>query len=710
MRTSWKSYAPMMDSKSISDQHSVGHDLGPDIHRKVRYWGACGLVLFIALAGGLDFERLRNNIFDLYQRWSPRQVETLPARLVEIDEASLREVGAWPWPRTVLAALAKAVVDRGAIVVGFDMMFPESDRHAPRSFAARHPEIRDSIAREISGLPDPDAIFAAAIGRLPIVLSRSGTAEGNDAADLPVEAIFTGDRPTGLLSFKSAISNIPGLDEVALGQASINGPPDTDGIIRRVPLVVEIAGKPTPGLSLELLRIASGVEEISLLAPGGSLRAIRLADRTIPVEPDGRLRLYFSPAFESRAVSAADVLAGRVGKDVFKNSVVIINPAAVGLADVVATPLAGESFGADIHAQAIENILSESWLKRPSWAPRAEWGIAVLLALAAIAAIPFATPQQSATVVLAVGGGIVALSYGLFAQGSYLFDPAAPVAGGGLTSLFALVGQLVETEKARARLRDALVEERITSAKLAGELEAAREIQLGMLPDQATLEALPGAVELRAYLEPAKAVGGDLYDAFMIDERWLYFIVGDVAGKGVPASLFMALAKALSKSVILRYGEDLEEAVMAANEEISRENSAELFVTALIGLLDIETGDVKLCNAGHDNPLILRGDGSIEEFEMEGGPPLCVFEGFPYPLETCSLMPGDTMVVLTDGVTEAKSPADELFGHTRVLEVLRPRPESGQQIVDDLVAAVHDFEVDGEATDDLTIMVLTYRG
>ena len=93
----------MTDSKSISNRQPAGHGLGPDIHRKVRYWGAGGLLLFIALAGGLDFERLRNDIFDLYQRWSPRQVETLPARLVEIDEASLREIGAWPWPRRTWA-------------------------------------------------------------------------------------------------------------------------------------------------------------------------------------------------------------------------------------------------------------------------------------------------------------------------------------------------------------------------------------------------------------------------------------------------------------------------------------------------------------------------------------------------------------------------------------------------------------------------------
>ena len=336
--------------------------------------------------------------------------------------------------------------------------------------------------------------------------------------------------------------------------------------------------------------------------------------------------------------------------------------------------------------------------------------LAVVLALAAVFLLPIASPRYAAAFVLGGGVSIVVVSYAVFAGTSYLYDPVVPITGGGLAALLCLAGQLTETEKARARLRDALVEERVTTAKLAGELEAARDIQLGMLPGPDELAALPDAIELRAFLEPAKAVGGDLYDAFMVDDRWLYFIVGDVTGKGVPASLFMALAKALSKSVILRHGEDLQEAVIAANQEISRENTAELFVTALIGLLDIETGDVRLCNAGHDNPLIRRTDGTIEEIVMDGGPPLCVFEDFPYPQEGCRLAPGETMVILTDGVTEAKNPADELFGHARVLEVLERRTASGQETVDDLVAAVHAFEAGGEPTDDLTVMVLTYRG
>jgi adenylate cyclase len=171
--------------------------------------------------------------------------------------------------------------------------------------------------------------------------------------------------------------------------------------------------------------------------------------------------------------------------------------------------------------------------------------------------------------------------------------------------------------------------------------------------------------------------------------------------------LFMALAKALSKSVVLREGSDLEEAVMAANAKISRENTAEFFVTALFGVLDTVTGVVELCNAGHDNPLILRADGSIEVFEMDGGPPLCVFEEFPYPVETVTLTPGETLVIIIDGVTEAKAPDDDLFGRERLLVVLGD--ERRGEIIDDLVAAVRAFEAGAEPTDDLTVMTIGFR-
>ncbi len=124
-----------------------------------------------------------------------------------------------------------------------------------------------------------------------------------------------------------------------------------------------------------------------------------------------------------------------------------------------------------------------------------------------------------------------------------------------------------------------------------GELRAAREIQMGMLPDPRAIEGLPRTIDFYALLEPAQEVGGDLYDAFMLDEHRLCFMIGDVSGKGVPASLFMALTKTLAKSLARRERVPLEQLLRLVNDEISRENPAAMFVTAIIGIIDARSGD-----------------------------------------------------------------------------------------------------------------------
>jgi adenylate cyclase len=339
---------------------------------------------------------------------------------------------------------------------------------------------------------------------------------------------------------------------------------------------------------------------------------------------------------------------------------------------------------------------------------KAEIAAGMALAVLAIVFLPALRPKDA---VFCVAGGVILIAGGslaAFAGWNFLVDPVAPLAGGGVPALGCLAALLVETDRHRRRLRTSLAEARVRAARIDGELAAAKEIQLGMLPGAEALSALPERVRVSARLEPARAVGGDLYDAFMLDDRRLYFMVGDVTGKGVPASLFMALAKALSRSVMLREGADLGEAAMTANLEISRENTAEFFVTALFGVLDIETGVVELCNAGHENPLIIRADGSVRVFEMDGGPPLCAVEDFPYPVEPLVLAPEETLVIITDGITEARAPDETLFGRDRLLEILANA--SGDGIIGALVSAVRAFEAGGEATDDLTVMTVGYLG
>src|SRR5262249_43130130 len=150
------------------------------------------------------------------------------------------------------------------------------------------------------------------------------------------------------------------------------------------------------------------------------------------------------------------------------------------------------------------------------------------------------------------------------------------------------------------------------------------------------------------------------YDFFKVDERRLFFAVGDVSGKGVPAALFMALGKSLCKSYALRGDMDIGAIINRANREISRDNPEMLFITMFAGVLHLDSGEVHLCSAGQDPPFLMRRGKPSESVTSQGGPPLCVMDDFDYPTEALMLQPGDLLCVTTDGVAEAMNKSGAL--------------------------------------------------
>jgi PAS domain S-box-containing protein len=237
---------------------------------------------------------------------------------------------------------------------------------------------------------------------------------------------------------------------------------------------------------------------------------------------------------------------------------------------------------------------------------------------------------------------------------------------------------------------------------------AAADIQAGMLLPRQALAALSPKVDIDAVLEPARNVGGDLFDAFLVGPDRLCFLVGDVTGKGMAASLFMALAKALSHSLLSRMPDDLAGAFAAIEAELDRNNGEAMALGLLAGVLDLSSGALTLCNAGHENPVLIRADGVVAELALEGGPPLCAGAGFAYACETHVLPPGATLVAVTDGVTEAQDPAGQLFGRARLRNALAaaPRGAALPATIDALVAAVRRFEGGEEPTDDLAALAI----
>lgn len=702
----------MTDSRSQSD---ALRELDAGARVRVRVAGLCAAlaVALMLLFGG---HLVRQPLYDLYQTLAPAPDVSRRVHVVVIDADSLRDVGGWPWTRFYLARLVEQIADRGAAVIGFDMLFPEPDRLAPSEFASLYSELPPGVSREIQGLPSMDAVFARVIGRSPVVLARAGvTKESFDLLDgapppLPPEAQFAGRLPTDLLTFPAVVANIPLLDGAPLGHGLVNGDRDSDGLVRRVPLLARAAGHLTPSFAVELVRVAEGADRIELQTRGGRLEAVKVGAHHVPAGPDGQLLMRFGDWRKTQTTSAVDVLRQGQRPDQFKDQIVLIGLASAGTSDVTSTPRAKAIYGVYVQAQAVDSILRGTALRRPAWAAPLEWGVGLALVMLSFLGVPRA-PMGPVIVGAAVE---IALAFGASwwaFHNNLLLDPFPMLAPGAANSAVMVTLLFVEGRRVQARLRGALEDERLSAARISGELAAASEIQSGMLLPRAELDRISPAVEIDAVLQSAKTVGGDLYDAFPFDDGRVCFLVGDVTGKGVPASLFMALSKALSRSLLMRPNTSLQAAVGEINAELSRDNRQAMAVSLLVGVLHPSDGRLDLCCAGHENPLVVDAQGAVRELKLDGGPPLCVDETFPYPVEVHRLAAGETLVAFTDGLSEAQAPDGALFKRQQVLDALgrASRAPTLAGLVDGLVSQVRAFEAGGEPSDDLTVMAIRLR-
>ncbi|SNS38207.1 Serine phosphatase RsbU, regulator of sigma subunit [Sphingomonas laterariae] len=707
----------MTGSKSRSDPVSAEARSPLGRARAIGLAAALAMLALIQLAGPGISERL----FDSYQRWAPARPAKALAHVVLIDPESLASIGPWPWPRYTIARLTERLAQGGAAAIGFDVTFPEPDRYNPDQLAALYPELAGPARDSLMALPSMDAVFAEVIGRNPVVLARAGLVAGStdyevaaatDAALLPVEAQFTAPLPPGVGSFDRALSNIVDLDDVAAGHGLINGTPDGDGTVRRVLMVANVGGVPTPGFALELARVGQGIATIRPVIADGGLSGVGLGDTYVPVAPDGRMRLHFGPMPEKSVTPAHLVLKRGLAPGRFRGKFVLVGLAAAGTADVVTTPIEDETYGVYVQARTVNAILSGDALIRPRLATWGESALGLALALVSLWLLPRLRLPWAAILPVGLALALLAGSWIAFRGHGLLFDPIRPIAIAGAAGVGLLAALFVEAVMARQRLAAALDVERLNAAKAAGELDAARDIQLGMLPPVDRMTRLHPAIDLDGLLEPARTVGGDFFDAMRIDDRRICFLVGDVTGKGVPAALFMALSKALARSALRRGPADLGAAMTGLNDEISRDNGQDMFVTMLVGIIDATTGEVLLCNAGHENPILVHADGRAREVPLEGGPPLCAVDAYPYMAEPIRLAPGDGLVIVTDGISEAQSPDGDFFGHPRINAALaswtadRPAGDAGTA----LLRAVRRFEAGGEPSDDLTVLALRFRG
>jgi len=425
------------------------------LRRGIIYWLPLALLLATALLHLVlpdEFEQLSALIaFDVHQRIAPREPPPdTPVLIVDIDEASLKAIGQWPWPRTTMAQLVNKLHQAGAAAIAFDVLFSEPDRTSPQmlmSLLTDRGAGEADAKRILAAMQDPDAQFAKAISEAPVVLGfeLTGTSgEGNPV----IKAGFSwvgaaGANPLRFVrSFPEAVTALPPLQQAAAGDGFVNQISDWDNVVRRVPLVLRHGDKAVPSLAAEALRVGlgasgyigrySGAQAAKSFGENTGLNAIKIGPLEVPTDAKGQVTVhYMRPrprGSDPRYISAGKIIAGDFDPARIADRLVLVGSSAAGLNDLKATPITPDMPGVEIHAQLIEQILQQDFLFRPDWGPGAEILFAMVFGIIVIIAIPLlgALPSVGVAGVAMIAAGVV--SWFALRNGQVVIDPVYPIA------------------------------------------------------------------------------------------------------------------------------------------------------------------------------------------------------------------------------------------------------------------------------------------
>ena len=614
-----------------------------------------------------------------------------PSVVLAIDEETFRTPPFEGSPSITwtpeIGRVLTAVIEGGAKVVGFDVVFPTSIEQSAVTFGD------ETLGARLRGF-DRDYLRALALGARAgkVVL---GQVQHQDHPVLP----SPGQRAA--VGFGRNIRPLNAYD-------------DPDGVIRRIPLAFAVDGESVPSMAAELATRAAGAPAPAKVATAGTVAntitlnfeggaddipTFSLADLHACVEKGDKD--FFRRHFDGKVVLFGTVLDVEDRKITSKRFATAPEGAHAQRC-ATTPPSAGQTFtrnsisGVYVHATAVNNLLRGNVLN--------EFGrISTGLASFALAALAVAAALMLGPTSAALSFAGLASVWSAGAVIAFRAALAMPLVEPLLTALAALAATI------GYRL---VVADRIMAAQLAkqraqeAEMASAAAIQRAMLPIQQSSEFAAGKLDISAHMIPAREVGGDLYDIVNLDENRIVITIGDVCGKGVPASLFMAISQTVMRLVV-RSGQDLQAEINTANKLLVANNREEMFTTLFCGVIDVPSGTMTYCNCGHNPPLILhKGENAFVRLS-NCGPPLGTFDHVNYVPRSVALAPGDLLFLYTDGVSEAEDLQLAQFGMERLEPaILDMRSRSAHEVVEHVIKRVAEFAKGAPQSDDITCVAV----
>ena len=594
------------------------------------------LLVFFKIQDSNFVMKVENIAYDAYQSLFIKKDNYDGVVIVDIDEKSIGEIGQFPWRRDIFAKLINRLEQYGSSVIAFDIFFSEEDKQNPK-------KILEEFNIENDKVIDSDQQLLESINSSKVVLAILGdvSAYNKENNSKPKTNIISrGDSAANhVYSFKNKIGSLEKFNNAAAGIGTISYLDSPDAVLRSIPLFLKIDNDIWPALSLETLRVLHDHKSILINSDETGINLIKTRKYEIKSDPNAIVHINYKEFKKENYIPAVDVLNMSVNANKLRDKIVIIGSSAQGLFDFVKIPNGDVIPGVQTHAHLIENIVNDDFIIKNVHTTIIE-NILLIISLVLVLIIPSKIPPKysifffSGLVLILISSSMIVYQFNYFVDVLYIILSSSLLF---LTTLY--FRYLRESEIAIENEKKQIV--------LKQEREIAGEVQKKLFPKEFTNKDLIFAKNV-----PAKDVSGDYYDYISMNDNEVYFTLADVSGKGVKAGILMANAAAVFRSMA-KLEKSVSTIAKFINNQVAENSYQGMFITAVIGKLNIAEKEVEYINLGHEPIMIFNKDYNFEYLKSTL-PPLGIMkmedENF-FQTSTINIKDKNLMVY-TDGVTE----------------------------------------------------------
>ena len=610
-------------------------------NKKFIYLGFIFILFILAkLINPLIIQKISLVNYDFYQKVLIKgEVENIT--IVDIDEKSLSIIGQFPWRRDIYATILDNLNKHNPGSIAFDIFFSEKDKQNPKNLLIELQ--KDNEELNTLSVIDTNKIFIDKLEQSKVILPVVGSVEDSlieNKSTPKLRIISKGEDPKNYLySFKNKITSLEQINKTASGIGSISLLESVDGIIRSVPILLNIDDQIWPSLSLESIRVANNQKNLLIETDESGIQTIKTRKNVFKSDRNAIINIKFKNFNKENYIPAIDIINNTFDKKRIENKIILIGSSAQGLFDIVKISNGKIVPGVEVHAHIISNILNKDSITKNLVSTAIE-NLLLILMLIILVLIPIKVKPKF-SIIFFIGSLFFLNIIGaiLFYQNFYV-DTLYVCISGTLIFMISLYFRYLDENSAA-------LENEKKQLVLKKEREIAGEVQKKLFPNNKEIEKYVFAKNT-----PAKDVSGDYYDYYKINDNEIYFILGDVTGKGIKAGILMANAASVFRS-LAKMDSSVSKTALYINNQVKDSSYQSMFITAILGRINLEKKEMEFINMGHEPMMVLDQKFNFEYIKSTLPPMgLMQVKDESFFKTTTMDISEKTILIYTDGVTE----------------------------------------------------------